>query len=421
MIALIVLCISLRLTLASTKTELVLLLFRHGDRSPYNPYLGYPHESAWPQGFGQLSTIGMKQQFGVGSFIRERYVPNLLAPEYRQTEVYVRSTDFDRTIMSALTQLSGIFPPHDDQVWNPSLAWQPIPVHVVPISLDNVLMSGTNCPRYSELMKENRKSSKYIEMNMKYKYLFDSISKASNFPVSLDNIGGYIDTVVCDRHHNLSLPTWASENFDDLLLIQNWNASLSQNSREKILLSAGIFLSEFWARIDKKMDNSATVKACFYSAHDSTLITVLNAFGIWNGELPPYATLLITELIRDGEEWFVQFLYRNSSDGILHTLIVPTCDALCPVEKLRKLTADITTSKHEWEIKCGLKSENSYQLSLVLILQSTFFFLLITTLLVMIMTVVTCKKKKQQPYSVRYSKYTIDDTDDSDTAMDNES
>ncbi|OWK05722.1 ACPP, partial [Cervus elaphus hippelaphus] len=80
---------------------------RHGDRSPIETFPNDPiKESSWPQGFGQL------------------------------TQVHVRSTDIDRTLMSAMTNLAALFPPEGISIWNPSLPWQPIPVHTVPVSED---------------------------------------------------------------------------------------------------------------------------------------------------------------------------------------------------------------------------------------------------------------------------------------------
>lgn len=40
--------------------------------------------------------------------------------------------------MSAMTNLAALFPPEGISVWNPSLPWQPIPVHTVPVSEDRV-------------------------------------------------------------------------------------------------------------------------------------------------------------------------------------------------------------------------------------------------------------------------------------------
>lgn len=53
-------------------------------------------------------------------------------------QVYVRSTDFDRTLMSAEANLAGLFPPDGMQRFNPNISWQPIPVHTVPIAEDRV-------------------------------------------------------------------------------------------------------------------------------------------------------------------------------------------------------------------------------------------------------------------------------------------
>lgn len=57
-------------------------------------------------------------------------------------QVYVRSTDFDRTLMSAEANLAGLFPPSGIQRFHPNISWQPIPVHTVPIAEDRVRLAS---------------------------------------------------------------------------------------------------------------------------------------------------------------------------------------------------------------------------------------------------------------------------------------
>lgn len=54
----------------------------------------------------------------------------------------MRSTDFDRTLMSAEANLAGLFPPNGMQRFNPNISWQPIPVHTVPIAEDRVRLAS---------------------------------------------------------------------------------------------------------------------------------------------------------------------------------------------------------------------------------------------------------------------------------------
>ncbi|PNI96161.1 ACPP isoform 2, partial [Pan troglodytes] len=129
--------------------KFVTLVFRHGDRSPIDTFPTDPiKESSWPQGFGQL------------------------------TQVYIRSTDVDRTLMSAMTNLAALFPPEGVSIWNPVLLWQPIPVHTVPLSEDQLLyLPFRNCPRFQELESETLKSEEFQKRLHPYKDFIATLGK----------------------------------------------------------------------------------------------------------------------------------------------------------------------------------------------------------------------------------------------------
>ena len=54
-------------------------------------------QTDWPVGPGQLTSRGKRQQFRLGEWLRRRYN----VTEYNERRVRVRSTDTDRTLMSA--------------------------------------------------------------------------------------------------------------------------------------------------------------------------------------------------------------------------------------------------------------------------------------------------------------------------------
>uniref|UniRef100_A0A0E9RDN0 Lysosomal acid phosphatase n=1 Tax=Anguilla anguilla TaxID=7936 RepID=A0A0E9RDN0_ANGAN len=79
----------LNTTFGERKLKFVTLLYRHGDRSPVKAYPTDPYqESAWPQGFGQLSQDGMRQHFELGQALRQRY-NGFLNESYDRHQVFL--------------------------------------------------------------------------------------------------------------------------------------------------------------------------------------------------------------------------------------------------------------------------------------------------------------------------------------------
>ncbi|XP_077160252.1 prostatic acid phosphatase-like [Paroedura picta] len=151
-----------RATGAGRELKFVTVVYRHGDRTPISSYpKNTVPATVWPQGYGQLTREGMKQQHKLGEYLRGRY-KNLFSPQYKRKEIYVLSTDTDRTIMSAQANLAGLFPPVGDQIWHHRIAWQPVPVHTVSHKDDKLLSYPLlECPRFRRLLKETMDSSQF--------------------------------------------------------------------------------------------------------------------------------------------------------------------------------------------------------------------------------------------------------------------
>ncbi|XP_065172701.1 prostatic acid phosphatase-like, partial [Atheta coriaria] len=84
----------------------VVVVYRHGDRTPVDPYPNDPYlnKSYWPVGFGQLTNVGKEQHYEFGAWLRTRY-NDFLPKDYSESDIYIRATDVDRTLMSAQANL----------------------------------------------------------------------------------------------------------------------------------------------------------------------------------------------------------------------------------------------------------------------------------------------------------------------------
>lgn len=145
------------------------------------------------------------QHYNLGRFLRRRY-GKILGKEYSPYKVYVRSTDTDRAIMSALANLAGLFPPTDEEIWNNDILWQPIPVHTVPLDLDYVLHHGRECPKFDTTLAKHIKESLEIQrIYTQYaEHFLHWTQETGNNITTFDDVKGLYKTLYMERVHNKS-------------------------------------------------------------------------------------------------------------------------------------------------------------------------------------------------------------------------
>lgn len=83
------------------------------------------------------SQEGKQQEYQLGKYLRRRY-GDYLNSTYIPNQVYAISSDTDRTIMSGLLALAGLYPTENVTTWDSNVNWQPIPIHTVFTEDDNV-------------------------------------------------------------------------------------------------------------------------------------------------------------------------------------------------------------------------------------------------------------------------------------------
>lgn len=107
--------------------------------------------------FGQLTSVGAEQHQALGAHLRARYVPWFLPANFDPQAVWIRSTDLQRTILSAYNFIQGGFPG--------SATPEVVDINVVDEDKDDT--SGGNsrlCPRLGRLYAKQRNSTQYVKL-----------------------------------------------------------------------------------------------------------------------------------------------------------------------------------------------------------------------------------------------------------------
>lgn len=272
--------------------------------------------------------------------------------------MHVQSTDVDRTLMSAQSNLAGFFPPMEKDVWNDQLNWQPIPIHTMPESQDYLLAAKKLCPVYEESLKALGKSTEFKEINEKlkpiYQYLTEKTGKKVN---SLQSVQNIYNCLFIEELYNFTLPEWTKEVYPDKLKpVSGLSFAVKAYTPLLARLKSGPLLREILNHMQSKTKNKLDENYYVYSGHDTTIANMLNTLGVFKGmgyHNPPYVSTVMFELRKFASNDFrVQVFYKNTTSDP-EPLNLPGCGTSCPLDKMFEVYKSVLPV--DWEKECRMK------------------------------------------------------------------
>ncbi|XP_060837396.1 prostatic acid phosphatase-like [Rhopalosiphum padi] len=340
----------------SNTLRLVHVVFRHGERTPADTYPLDPYiNSSWePFGWGQLTNNGKRKQYELGKFIRKRY-SGFLDVLYSSKKVTFRSTDVDRTKMSAQLVASAIYKPVGVQKWNKYLDWQPVPIHSEPLNDDRLLLVRIDCPKYHEERHKIMNSAEVLEELNTYSDLYSYLSNHTGLAIKdPDDVQSIYSTLKAESDYGVALPSWTSKVYPTKLTkVTSRSFILNAYNNEMKKLKGGPLLKQILENSINKINKLSTHQLYAYAGHDSTIANLLITLGVWDEQIPTYNMLALLEVheLKRGDFYLKVFLRNESSTEPYH-LQIPNCkDNLCTMERIMNLTANVIPSNLSEECK----------------------------------------------------------------------
>lgn len=308
---------------ASDKLIFALDLVRHGDRTPTHEILKAPYH--WKEGLGELTEKGKQQEYQLGVQFRQKYINqyHLLPQTYTSNAMYVRSTDFNRTIASAKSLLQGLYPR------------AVISVNTIPTLEDNLLVvkPSKNIFDQVKLYLFNRKNwkEKISGLQNKLKQWSEATGISIQDTKSLVRVA---DNLYVREQHNIPLPAGIDK----------------QNAAEIILLGDALMVAAFKqpgitqptgktfiSQVDKYLTdakkNKNSLKYILFLAHDGTIMAVMNTLGAPVEKVPGYVSDLNFSLYKNNNNYYVEIKLNNKP------VKLPKCNNSnkCTLEQFEKL------------------------------------------------------------------------------------
>nr|XP_027197492.1 lysosomal acid phosphatase-like [Dermatophagoides pteronyssinus] len=339
-----------------TTLRLVQLIHSHGDRTPgqfvhNDPYSLVRH--FWPEGIGQLTRLGRNRMYKVGRFFHGVYANFLNTYRYQtnvENFIQVRSSSYRRCLESASALSAGLigglsnFERENDNFTTEEFIYENLERFWIPIPIKSFSPKGTDplldvdfpCPnldkifheikhqdhRIKQVEQENRQFLKEISF-----YAGEKIDSLKSINFLYQEL--YIETQANYHWYKFPYQIWT----------QNYESYAIQRLRELSQIYWTLFYDNFsiqrliGGELIREINNNfrnfvngsnRETKFYLYSTHDGKIVSILQAFGIYNTFLiSPGATLVFelhenqsTENTNSNDlygNYFLKFYYFNET------------------------------------------------------------------------------------------------------------
>nr|CAI5829550.1 unnamed protein product [Callosobruchus analis] len=360
-------------------------------------WIWFPAAHAKEDSLTAVIVLGKQQQKELGRWLRQRY-QTFLPHKYSEKDIYVRSTDVDRTLMSAEANLAGLFPPSAGQIWDTTLKWQPIPVHTKPEREDALLAAKKPCAKYDILLKKLLASDYFRNISRQNHDLYAYLSRYSGDHVnSLERAEYLYNTLYIETQNNMTLPNWTKTVFPDKLRPLAFLSFATQAYTPALQrLKTGPlfdFIITYFKNHTIKDPN--TPKFMMFSGHDTTIANVLNTMGAFEYHSPPYTSTILLEMrAKEDGTYYISMFYKNSSEP--REIRLKGCQVNCSLTDFISILKPVTISLDQWEEECQISipdnvfGETMFYIAAVVLLNIAMFTI------ALIICIRRCRIDKQQ-------------------------
>ncbi len=326
---------------------------RHGSRSP-EKFFPWDEDGRWGAGFGELTCMGMRQHFLIGSELRQRYVVNqeVITAQFNESLVWLQSSDVNRTIMSAESQITGLFPQGSsididqadsfippiqipdlptqlDALGTSALPYQrqSFPVHTVPEAEDLMLRPVKACQAIVNYNNQLIQTTAYNDTAYSSPLVTEILLEVLPGEKLAKHYLDIFNSIICNTFMGYELPgNFTPEFLQEGLEIFNTLFAMYYEDDDIVRLYSAAFFAELASHLGALQSGTEETTFRYYSSHEETVAGVLAGLGVFPGPQPPFASNLIFEVSETYGAMTIRVLYNDV------VMSIPSCPSTdCPL------------------------------------------------------------------------------------------